>query len=125
MKNPKSYTALVDTGATVTMITSSVAREMGLQPRGKMPMHGISGIQHHNAFLFHVGFAGDPVPLSEVQVVDPDPDKTWYKVHLCTKLVMGGELPDNGSFDVLLGMDIISTGTLVVEGARRIFSFSW
>jgi hypothetical protein len=54
-----------------------------------------------------------------------DPDKTWYKVHFCTKLVMGGELPDNGSLGVLLEMDIGSTGTLVVEGARRIFSFSW
>jgi hypothetical protein len=125
LKTAKRYTALVDTGATVTMITPRVVREMNLLPVTKMQFHGISGIQFHNAYLFYVGFAGASVPLSSVQVPDPDPDATWIKIYLCTKLIQGGELPDNGRFDVLLGMDIISTGKLVLDGMLSTFSFTF
>ncbi len=125
LKTAKRFRALLDTGATVTMITKHVVREMNLLPVTKMEIAGVSGIQYHNAYLFFVGFAGDRVPLSSVQVPDPDPDATWIKIHLCTKLVQGGELADNGSFDVLLGMDIISTGTLVLDGTLSSFSFTF
>jgi len=124
LKNAQTFTALVDTGATTTMISPRVVAKIGLVPIGKMPFGGISGERWHNAYLFHVGFAGHPVPLSVVQVPDPDLDAKWAKVHVYKPVIKGGELPDGTGFDVLLGMDVISTGRLEIDRSGD-FSFTF
>src|SRR5437660_11783788 len=50
------FNALIDTGATTTGISSDVVARLQLQPVGKIPIHGVSGVQHHNSYLIIVGF---------------------------------------------------------------------
>lgn len=57
--------ALVDTGATTTGITAKYAGQLQFQPVGKVPIHGVGGVQHQNSYLFKVAFpfvllAGSP-----------------------------------------------------------------
>ncbi len=106
------------------MISPKVVETMGLIPTGKIPFGSISGEKWHNAYLFHVGFEGEPVPLSEVQVADPDPAARWAKVHVYKPIIKGGELPHGTGFDVLLGMDVISTGKLEIDQNGH-FSFTF
>ncbi len=43
---------------------------------------------------------------------------------VCAKVINGGEITNTPSFDVLIGMDIISTGTLTVSKGGS-FSFDF
>jgi hypothetical protein len=45
-------------------------------------------------------------------------------VHINPVPVYGGELPVGAGFDVLLGMDILSSGSLKIEGSGH-YSFSF
>jgi len=36
-------------------------------------------------------------------------------MHVCAKVITGGEIEDQDSFDVLLGMDVITTGNLTIS----------
>lgn len=121
--------ALIDTGATTTCITAGVAAKLGLQPIGKVPVQGVSGIVHHNNYLFYVAFpfalpAGTP-PASRLP--PPAPGQVQGQVFVLDKVIQGCEFNGgpNPSFDVLLGMDVISSGSLVVQGGNHTFSFSF
>jgi hypothetical protein len=109
------FSALLDTGAQSTCITRSAAERVGLMPIGKVPIRGVSGLQYHNNYLFKVGFAFGTVAETH-GVHDP-------KVHVFAKPIEGAELNFSSSkFDVLLGMDIISMGSLKIDGDGS-FSF--
>jgi Aspartyl protease len=115
---PKSFKALLDTGATATCITKNVADLVGLLPIGKVPIHGVSGLSYHNNYLFYVGFQVARNDFADLpgQVME---------THVADVYVQGAELIiPGGEFDVLLGMDILSTGSLAVEGSGT-FSFSF
>jgi len=45
-------------------------------------------------------------------------------MYVCTKVIVGGEIDNQPSFDILLGMDIISTGTLMIRN-DGVFVFSF
>ena len=124
----KGVRALIDTGATTTCITSRLARDLNLQPVGKVQVHGVSGVVAHNSYLFLVGFPfavapGTPLPPGHPP---PGPGETTTQTHILDKIIEGCEFNggDNPAFDVLLGMDVISTGSLVVQ-ANGTFSFSF
>jgi hypothetical protein len=113
----QTFRALIDTGAQGTCITATVAKAIGLIPLGKKSVIGVSGVQSHNYYLFNVGFLiGGPV----------GPNKTMAgQIHLFATPIQGVELAiAGGNFDVLLGMDIIGSGSLAVEGSGT-FSFSF
>jgi hypothetical protein len=118
---PQRFRALVDTGAQRTMITANVAAAVGLLPIGKVALQGIGGgVTYHNGYLFHVAFllpAGTPrsSPSGEMQ--------QRYLVFAYQTAIHGGELSPAVGFDVLLGMDIIGSGALHIEG-NGTFSFS-
>lgn len=115
---PNTFSALLDTGATCTCITKRVAESVGLLPIGKVPIHGVSGLSYHNNYLFCVGF-----PVSRQDYADPR--QQVMETHIADVQVQGAELViPGGEFDVLLGMDILSTGSLAVEGSGT-FSFSF
>ena len=84
--------ALWDTGTSTTVISTTIAAKLGLQPVGKMRINGLGGIQHSwvtTAFLrFPNGTVAGPF---------------YMAVH---------DLP---STDVLIGMDVISMGTFHLE----------
>jgi len=115
---PKLYQALVDTGAQRTMVSASLAIAEQLNPIGKMPLRGIGPTPTwHTAYLFHVafifGFApGGLTPSGPYQAT----------LHTLSTPIHGAEIASGGGFDVLLGMDVISTGSLKVEGNQ---TFSW
>ena len=112
-KSSHSFKALVDTGASLTCLTKNVVGAVGLEPVGKIPISGVSGQTFHHAYLFHVAFT--------VQAEGRDIAKT----HLVGSAVQGAEfIAPRGDFDVLLGMDILSVGSLAVEG-NGTYSFSF
>lgn len=98
---------LLDTGASGTCITRSAAREMGLRPRGKARVGGVSGTEYHNRFRFVLGALYND---------GGERGYFWFDE------VSGVDFPDNGDFDVLIGMDVISQGDLHVLRSGR---FKW
>lgn len=99
---PKEYTAIWDTGATGSVISQKVVEELKLQPAGFIPVHHAGGSD-----------------------VSP-----WYKVNIM--------LPNNVSFpevkvtqaklasaDVLIGMDIISSGDFSITNVDDKTTFSF
>ncbi len=107
------FRALIDSGAQSTCITSDAATKVGLIPVGKVPIRGVSGLNYHNNYLFKVGFAfgiGEKLPGKA-------------DVHVFVNPIEGAELNFTSSqFDVLLGMDVISQGSLKIDGDGT-FSF--
>jgi len=120
---PQQFRALVDTGAQGTMISPKVVSALGLVSVGKMQVQGVGpNASYHNAYIFHVAFllpviapGQAPVPGTMIQV----------QVHCLAAPIYGAELPiPNANFDVLLGMDVLATGSLKIEGNGS-FSFSF
>ena len=109
--------ALIDTGAQGTSITAQAASRLSLEPTGIIRIHGFGGAKDHNCYLFKVGF----VDLQQTEIGFQSP--MFYMVE---KEIQGAEFdcgPD-ADFDVLLGMDVLSIGTLTVANTRR-FKFSF
>jgi hypothetical protein len=115
---PPVFTALVDTGAQRTMISPNVVARLNLNPIGKIPVRSAGGIVvHHDGYLFYVGFVVQNQPLGGLTA--------GSVLYTLGKPIWGGEIPaTGGSFDVLMGMDIISSGSLKIEGDGT-FSWSW
>jgi hypothetical protein len=121
--NPPIFRALVDTGAEVTMISPSVAGAVGLTPIGQIPIQGVGHtMSYHNAYLFHVAFVVPVGHTGSPAAVGGGPNTMIF---MQPHPIYGGEITSSGEqFDVLLGMDVISTGSLAVEG-NGTFSFSF
>ncbi len=114
--NLQVFKALIDTGAQATCITANVAAAIGLIPLGKKTVSGVGGTQSHNYYLFNIGF-----PMG---VLGPN-NILSGQVFFFANSIQGVELAMTGSgFDVLLGMDVIGSGSLAVEGSGT-FSFSF
>jgi hypothetical protein len=98
-----------------------------MQPVGKVPIHGVGGVQQHNSYLFMIGF---PFALAPGMPLPPNfppapPGQTAIQLQVLNKVIQGCEFQGgNASFQVILGMDVISTGSLVVQG-NSTFSFSF
>jgi len=118
--------ALIDTGATTTGITSRLAAQLQMQPVGRVPIHGVGGVQHHNSHLFMVGFPfafppGVPLPAG---VPPLPPGQAPVQIHILQRVIQGCEFDGaHANFEVILGMDVISTGSLVVQG-NQTYGFS-
>jgi hypothetical protein len=116
-KNPvlhgvRPFKALIDTGATSTTITKNVVSFLGLQPVTKLPYASRDGLTWVRAYLFHVAFYGPVVPLS----ADPEESESLVNsMRVFKRVITGGEIENQDSFDVLLGMDVITTGNLTIN----------
>lgn len=114
--SPAMFKALVDTGAQKTMISPNVVKRLSLKQIGKILVQGIHATpQHHNSYLFHVALTmsllppGSPPPAPGGQIT--------VLAFTLPKPIHGAELGfANAGFDVLLGMDVISTGSLIIQG---------
>lgn len=84
--------ALIDTGSTMTGIRQSVAKGLGLVGRGKRLIGGIGGEQQAERYVFRIALFGKGTAPTHPFAFDD---------------VLGFELKDSFSFDVLLGMDIL------------------
>ncbi len=97
--------ALFDTGATKTMITSRIVSRLGLRLVNKLDFASLTGVHRRNGYLFHVGFYQSP-PANETEVSN---------IQVFREVINGGELPDGTTFDVMLGMDVITSGNLRIN----------
>jgi len=123
--NPVIANALVDTGATTTGISANCAVRAGLTPIGRIPIHGVGGTVNQNSYLFHVGFPfAFPPGVLAPNHPPPSAGQQQLQVHILDKVIHGCEFHAPPTFEVLLGMDVISTGTLVIQGDGN-FSFSF
>jgi hypothetical protein len=120
----KPYRALIDTGATTTMITTKVVKELNINPVTEMPIRGIHGVENRFFYLFHIGFYGNLITREVLEKKSIDTTKEVHSMYVYPKDILGAELSDQPNFDVLLGMDVLSTGTLHIDRDGS-FSFSF
>jgi hypothetical protein len=112
---PQLFRALIDTGAQATMISPNVINTLGLSPVGKILISGVGPQAHyHNGYLFQVAFVIPVLPPGQA----PAPGASIPAlIHVNRNVIYGAEITSTGGrFDVLLGMDILSSGTLIVQG---------
>lgn len=115
VQSPRFYTALIDTGATLTCISPKVVHEVGLQPTGKSMMTGATGSSAVNTYQFGVGFMTNQVQMPTGQLTGT----------LEVRIVDGMEFAVQGAvFDILLGRDIICAGTFSLSFDGH-FLLSW
>jgi gag-polyprotein putative aspartyl protease len=103
----QTYTAIWDTGATNTVITSKVVTELGLKPSGKVKVRG-------------VGAAGAP----------QEHDSNTYLINILLPnnvSIVGVRVSENtvDGCDVLVGMDVITTGDLAITNHNNKTTFSF
>ena len=100
----KEYEAIWDTGATNTVITAKVAKELGLKPSGVGTVQHAGGISNNvNTYL--------------INVILPN------KIRVLAVKVTEAVLPNNT--EVLIGMDIITTGDFSITNVGGVTCFSF
>ena len=89
--------AVWDTGATGTMIASSIAKKLNLAAIGTTQISGVHGSQRSKVYradiVFGNGFAVEKINMAQAA--------------------------DNGGFDVLIGMDVIGKGCFFIDGTKE------
>jgi hypothetical protein len=103
---PTFFMALIDTGASHTGITSKVITQLTLPPAGKQPVGGVHGLRATNIYHFQVGLAfptGQPTPGGTISA------------NIIQIPVVGAEFVSAGSFDGLLGRDVLCLGVLCMS----------
>lgn len=118
------YKALIDTGATSTMLSIRVISDLGLIPVGIAKFQGIHGVRTRVVYLFRVAFYGDVAGKDLLASKSIKTDKEVHKIYICPSDIEGGEIDQQPNFDVLLGMDVLSTGNLRIDKTGD-FSFSF
>ncbi len=114
----KRYTALIDTGASVTCISSTVFRERLPSSRisGMAYLRGVKGSEELNSIV--------PVPVYSVAIVfmcNKPPHVKFQNVQ--APMIASIEKAENITVDVIVGMDLISTGYLSMN--PRYFSLEF
>lgn len=99
--------ALIDTGSTTTGITARIAEQLGLHSIGKRLISTVAGEKHIDRMIFRIGLEGS----------NADSDAPTFP--FIFEEVVGFELLDSFSFDVLLGMDILRQCELLIAPRDR------
>lgn len=97
------FTALVDTGASRTCISQNVIDRVGLVGKGQIAVGNVKRTEMHETFLFYVG------------VWPSTDDRSPPPVFGVGDEILGIDGGDSRFYDVLLGMDIVSRGTLKID----------
>jgi len=100
----KGYKAIWDTGATNSVVTEKVVKELGLKPISKTEVHGVGDPKIENVHLVNL-YLPNKMVVGYVRVTE------------CNNLSGGG--------DILIGMDIIGMGDFAVTNIneRTIMSY--
>lgn len=97
-----SQKAVWDTGATSTLISSKIVKELGLQVYGKSGFSSANGVVETNVYEIHLG-----VPPAGV---------------VCNVLALE---KDNEDYEVVIGMDVISKGDFTFSNYEGHSTFSF
>ncbi len=104
----RTYSAIVDTGAQVTMVSAKAIKENGLKPVGHIPVMGITGRDIVTKYKARVDI---PVSVNNHGVMASGRDMEAVAMP-----------QDMGQFDVLLGMDFLSAFHITMHGNVFILS---
>ena len=88
-------TALIDTGSSVSGISVSIARSLGLIGLGKRPLKSAQGEGHVERYAFRIGLR-------------PNSASNEIVLPFIFEEVIGIELTNAFEFNALIGMDILS-----------------
>ena len=103
----KSYLFIWDTGATNSIISPDIIKELGLQPSGKSIANGVNSSKEVNTYL--------------VEMILPN------NVRLMPFIVSESTVasPPNIKIDGLIGMDVINIGDFCISnhGGKTLFTF--
>lgn len=105
--------ALIDTGCTISGITSRIVESLGLVHTTRKLVLTPLGEARRKAYPFMVGF------LTESDGTAGAVRSPYY----FPEPVLGADFVVNSGFDVLLGMDLLSQGRLVFDRGSFEFSF--
>jgi hypothetical protein len=128
ISNSQLFKALIDTGATGTCITKAAADRVGilpiLRPIGNVEAQGVSGTKA-DYYLFHIGFA---IPMLSVPFVvgqsGAQQPQMQNRIYMYNTPIRAAEFEcGKGGFDVLLGRDVISTGSLKIAVETKVNVF--
>lgn len=105
--NPKQFSlfkAIWDTGATNSVITDDVVKQVNLLPTGMVNCYGVHGQQQVNTYIVDIKLPNTNVCFINVKVSEG-------------KLLSGA--------DILIGMDIIQKGDFAISNSngKTIFSY--
>lgn len=104
LTTPQKFLAIWDTGATNSVITIAAAQKMNLSPTGKATTHGVHGSNVVNKYMVNLMLP------NKLRIID----------------LPVSEAPSlGGNFDVLIGMDVISSGDFAVTQANNQTCFSF
>lgn len=113
--NTNTFKALVDTGATHSVISTKVVQRLGLISIGKRTVVSASHSVDANTYQAVIG-----IPIVEMV----DPIQKLGQIHSRFFVQQVTEMPSLGTtFDLLIGMDIIQQCVLVVHQDMIIFSY--
>lgn len=97
------FTTLIDTGALRTCVSQNVVDRLGLERQGRIEIGNVKRTELHWTYLFYVG-------------IWPESDDGASSVPFgIGNEIVGIDIGDSRNYDVLLGMDIISQGSLKLE----------
>ena len=109
--------ALVDTGATSTCISKSVAAELGIEPTGKVDMQTAGGVVDVNVYSVRIGF---PFGRKANQS-----GETTTQIQFINAIIQAPEFdPGNSNYRALIGRDILRIGVLSMSYDGH-FSFAY
>lgn len=86
----KDCVGIIDTGATSSMLTESIAQELELIPTGTITVSGVHGSENSNLYEIDIVFGNNYI-LRDIPVSGAN---------------------GNAGFDLLIGMDILSKGEI-------------
>jgi len=101
---PQSFKGIWDTGATASVITKKIVKQLNLKPIGKTLVQGVTGSATRDRFLVSF-YLPNKVIIPFVSVTE------------CDALT--------GDFDILVGMDIINLGDFAVSNFNKKTSFTF
>jgi len=104
LENYERIVALWDTGATGTAVSRSLADKLKLPAIKMTQVHGQGGVSDSRVFMIDVR-----IPNPQVNIIN----------------IEATEFVDNGSFDLLIGMDIITLGDFSITKANNQTVFSY
>lgn len=103
---PVPVSALIDTGAAITVIAPETAALLGLRTVGAVPLHTPTTIEPVLCRLYHVNVYFSPEFVVENVVV--------------VEAVLTGQ-----AFQCLIGRDILSRGTFTYDGVHNRFTLTF
>lgn len=94
------------------MVSTAVVRQLGLISVNRLAYESLDGSSWKPGHLFHMAFIAGVAHHLDIVADRSDP---MDRLLVCRKVINGGEITTSPSFDVLIGMDVISTGTLTIS----------